>query len=153
MSAGFTRSLEAVLACFNPSSSPAKVTVRPQDAADRSRKWFAKFAEKRVMPLLVEVAQVAEKHGVTATSRLHESEGRLTAELVLIPRHLPQGARPPRLTVYAPGDERPLEIEYTGTFPGIGIGGGFGAEIDYDAIYPAQLEEKILEFVALATGA
>jgi hypothetical protein len=57
------------------------------------------------------------------------------------------------LTIYAPGDERPLEIEYTGNFPGIGIDGGFGAEIDYDAIYPDQLEEKILDFVALATGA
>jgi hypothetical protein len=153
MSAGFTRSLEAVLARTDADSPPAKATVRPQDAAERSRKWFAKFAEKRVMPLLAEAAQAAEKYGVTATFRLHETEGRLTAELVVIPRHLPQGIRPPRLTVYAPGDERPLEIEYTGTFPGIGVDGGFGSEVDYDAIYPAQLEEKILEFVALATGA
>ena len=105
------------------------------------------------MPLLAEVVKAAEKHGLTATSRLRELDGRPAADLVLVPRHLPPNARPPRLTIYAPGDERPLEIEYTGTFPGVGVDGGFGAEVDYDAIYPDQLEEKILGFVALATGA
>jgi hypothetical protein len=30
--------------------------------------------------------------------------------------------------------------------------GGFGAEIDYDFIYPSQLEEQILGFIALAVG-
>ena len=84
MSAGFTRSLEAVLARTDASSPPAKATVRPQDAAERSRKWFAKFAEKRVMPLLAEAAQAAEKYGVTATSRLHETEGRLTRGAVVV---------------------------------------------------------------------
>jgi hypothetical protein len=46
-----------------------------------------------------------------------------------------------------------LMVEYTGTFPGVGATGGFGAEVDYDAIYPSQVEEKILDFVALAAGA
>ena len=35
----------------------------------------------------------------------------------------------------------------------VGATGGFGAEIDYDTIYLSQIEEKVLDFVALATGA
>ena len=57
------------------------------------------------------------------------------------------------MTVYAAEGERPLMIEYTGTFPHAGVTGGFGAEIDFDPIFSSQVKEKILDFVALATGA
>ena len=46
-----------------------------------------------------------------------------------------------------------MAVDYTGTFPYVGATGGFGAEIDYDTIYLSQIEEKVLDFVALATGA
>jgi len=49
--------------------------------------------------------------------------------------------------------DRPLLVEYTGNFPGVGATGGYGAEIDYDTVYPSQLEEQILGFVKLAIGA
>ena len=105
------------------------------------------------MPLLDTAAETARKHGADATSRLVEENGHLAAELVLVRGRLPAGARPPRLTIYAAEGDRPLMVEYTGTFPHVGATGGFGAEVDYDAIYSSQIEEKILDFVALATGA
>jgi hypothetical protein len=105
------------------------------------------------MPLLDEVAAAAREHGAHATSRIAEVNGQLAAELVIVRGRLPKGARPPRLTVYATEEgERPLMIEYTGTFAHVGATGGFGAEIDFDPIYPSQLEEKILDFVELACG-
>ena len=104
------------------------------------------------MPLLDGVAETACAHGAEATSRLAEVNGRLAAELVIVRGVLPRDARPPRLTVYATDGEPPLMIEYTGTFPHVGATGGFGAEIDFDPIYPIQLEEKILDFVELACG-
>ena len=70
-----------------------------------------------------------------------------------MPRNLPEGAPPPRLAISVAPGERALAVDYTGTFPYAGASGGFGAEIDYDTIYPSQVEEKILDFVALATGA
>ena len=70
-----------------------------------------------------------------------------------MPRNLPKGAPPPRLAISATPGERTLAVDYTDTFPHAGAAGSFGAEIDYDTIYPSQVEEKILDFVALATGA
>jgi hypothetical protein len=57
------------------------------------------------------------------------------------------------LTLYAAEGDRPLMVEYTGTFPHAGATGGFGAEIDFDPIFSSQVTEKILDFVALAIGA
>ncbi|HUO00224.1 MAG TPA: hypothetical protein VMU69_28800 [Bradyrhizobium sp.] len=104
------------------------------------------------MPLLDDVAETARAHGAEATSRLADVNGQLAAELVIVRGFLPKDARPPRLTVYATDGEPPLMIEYTGTFPHVGATGGFGAEIDFDPIYPIQLEEKVLDFVELACG-
>lgn len=132
--------------------NPAPVAVLPSVATDRRRQWFSKLAMKTIMPLLDEVAETARAHGAEATARLAEVNGRPAAELVIVRGLLPKGARPPRLTVYATDSEPPLMIEYTGTFPHVGATGGFGAEIDFDPIYPIQLEEKILDFVELACG-
>jgi hypothetical protein len=126
----------------------------PVIATGRRRQWFLKVAAETIMPLLDKVAEAAREHGADATSRLAEVNGQPAAELVIARGLLPRGARPPRLTVYL-ADEGgpPLMIEYTGTFPHVSATGGFGAEIDFDPIYPSQLEEKILDFVELAFGA
>jgi hypothetical protein len=157
MTNDFVRSLEGVLRSLDkqealvPNAAPARRAVAPE-AAHR-RKWFAQFAAERVMPLLKHTVEAVEKNGGAATCRLNEQGETLSAELVIIPRHLPEGARPPRLAISAAQGERAVAIDYTGTFPYAGATGGFGAEIDYDMIYPGQVEEKILDFVALATGA
>ena len=43
-------------------------------------------------------------------------------------------------------------VEFTGTFPHAGATGSFGGEVDYTTIYPANLQEKIAEFVDMATA-
>lgn len=129
------------------------------------QQWFERFAKEKVIPLLTQAAENLKKRGYGGTASLHEIEGRLVAELHVAPPQLPSGARPPRLTITtarAPRGVRshigathdhPLLVEFTGTFPGVGATGGFGAEVDYDTIYPAQVEAKILTFLQLATGA
>lgn len=133
-------------------ANSAPAVRRSGTATERRQQWFSKLATKTIMPLLDEVAETARKHGADATSRLAEVNGQLAAELVIVRGFLPKGARPPRLTVYATEGEPPLMIEYTGTFPHIGATGGFGAEVEFDPIYPIQLEEKILDFVGLVCG-
>jgi hypothetical protein len=144
----------------NPADVEGSDEVR-RPHADR-QEWFVQFANERVIPLLQLAAQDAEKRGCSATVRLFEAGGRLVAELQAIPPGLPPGAPPPRLTVTtarpprlqnAPSThDRPLLVEYTGTFPGVGATGGFGGEVDYDSIYPSRLEEKVIGFLDLATG-
>ncbi len=154
--ADFTEALRAI---FNGTHKPAPKQKRPaspaagQPIGDHPPGHFVEYARTQIMPLLNKAVEVAEAHGAKASAGMSESEGRVTAELTIIPSNLPQGARPPRLAVYAPGQERPLEVEFTGTFPHEGRDGGYGAEVDYDAIHPEQLEEKVLDFIALATGA
>lgn len=140
------------------------VTALQTSTVDRQQ-WFERFANEKVIPLLSEAAENLKKRGYDAVASLHETEGRLVAELQVAPPRLPSGARPPRLTITtsrAPRGVRsisgamhdhPLLVEFTGTFPGVGATGGFGAEVDYDTIYPSQVEEKIVGFLQLATGA
>jgi len=115
------------------------------------QKWFAGLAAQKIMPLLTRTAKSAEANGVKASCRLKENNGRLAAELVIVPRRLPAGARPPQLTISAAEGPHSLAIDYTGTFPHSGATGNFGAEIEYDTIQPSQLENKVVAFVALAT--
>lgn len=131
---------------------PAPDPTKPA-TTERRQEWFSKLATTTIMPLLDDVAATARKHGADATSRLAEVNGHPAAELVILRGILSKGARPPRLIVYETEGEPPLMIEYTGTFPHVGATGGFGAEIDFDPIYPIQLEEKVLDFVELACGA
>jgi hypothetical protein len=131
---------------------PASPTAAEVESSHR-REWFAQFAAERLMPLLGQAVVTVEKTGGTANCRLNDKGETLAAELVVVPPNLPKGAPPPRLAISAAPGERALAVDYTGTFPGAGATGGFGGEIDYDTIYPSQAEEKILEFVALATGA
>lgn len=133
--------------------TPAPAARDLSTATERRRQWFANLATEKIIPLLDKVAEAARKHGADATARLAEVNGQLAAELVIVRGLLPKGARPPRLTVYAADGDPPLMIEYTGTFAHVGATGGFGAEIDFDSIYPNLLEEKILDFVELACGA
>jgi hypothetical protein len=157
VASNFVRSLEGVLRSLDKHEAPAPDAAKAQQALDAEsthrRKWFARFAAERVMPLLKHTVEAVEKNGDRATCRLNKQGEAVAAELVIVPRHLPEGARPPRLTISAAAGERAVAIDYTGTFPYAGVTGGFGAEIDYDMIYPSQVEEKILDFVALATGA
>ena len=141
MTTVFGRWLDGVLRHFyTPDVDPA-----------RRQKWFAEFAAEKVMPLLTRTAKSIEVNGGKANCRLDENEGRLAAELVIMPRLLPAGASPPQLSISAAEGPRPLAIDYTGTFPHSGATGGFGAEIEYDTAQPSQLEEKVAAFVALAT--
>jgi hypothetical protein len=157
MTSGFVRSLEDVLRSLGNNEPAPPNTARAKHVLDAEsshrRKWFARFAAERVMPLLAHTVQALERTGVTATCRLNEAGETLVAELVIVPRNLPAGAQPPRLSISAASGERAVAVDYTGTFPHAGVAGSFGAEIDYDTIYPSQVEEKILDFVALATGA
>ena len=154
MPSDFVRSLEGVLRNLEKGDPDAAVGRHALQAEiSHRRKWFARFAAERVMPLLAETVQAIEKNGGTASCRLNDKGESLAAELVIVPRSLPKSAPPPRLAISAAPGERALAIDYTGTFPYAGASGGFGAEIDYDTIYPSQVEEKILDFVALATGA
>jgi hypothetical protein len=153
----FNRALEGILRRTDPRPvrrEPAAPGAQNHAmATERRRQWFLKLAAETIMPLLDKVAETARGHGANAAARLAEVDGQATAELVVVRGFLPKGARPPRLTVYATEGGPPLMIEYTGTFPHVGATGGFGAEIDFDPIYPSQLEEKILDFVELACGA
>lgn len=161
MATDFVRSLQDLLRGLDQAGSddghaPANAIsakhILDAETAHR-RKWFARFAAERVMPLLRHAVQAVERTGGVASCRLNEGGDALTAELVIIPPRLPKGAPPPRLSISTAPGERALAIDYTGTFPGTGATGGFGAEIDFDTIYPSQVEDKILDFVALATGA
>lgn len=156
MALDFVRSLEGVLRSLDKHEAPQPEAVTAKHLLDAEsshrRKWFARFAAERVMPLLTQTVEAVEKNGGTANCRLSEGNT-LAAELVIVPRNLPEGVQPPRLSISAAPGERAVAVDYTGTFPYAGVTGGFGAEIDYDAIYPSQVEEKILDFVALATGA
>jgi hypothetical protein len=160
MNENFSKLLEALFQRTDPRQVPPPKPVPPpatppsrRNAAERRREWFAEFAAKEVMPLLDKVAETAKKHGATAHTRLAETDGGLLAELELVRGRLPQGARPPRLTIYAAEGEPPVMVEFTGTFPHVGALGGFGGEVDYDPVYPSQVEEKILDFIALVNGA
>jgi hypothetical protein len=157
MASDFVRSLEGVLRGLEKSepASPDGAPARHMLDAESShrRKWFAWFAAERVMPLLAQAVEAIEKNGGTARCRLNDKGETLAAELVIVPRNLPKCAPSPHLAISAAPGERALAVDYTGTFPFAGVNGGFGAEIDYDTIYPSQVEEKILDFVALATGA
>lgn len=159
MSDGFSKSLETILRATGARLAPA-TNVKPpapppptQDATERRQKRFAEFVKERVMPLFEKVVTAAKEHGATASCRLVAVDGRLAAELTFVRGRLPQGAKPPQMTVYATDGEPPVMVEFTGTFPHVGARGGFGAEVDYDSVYPSQVEEKLLEFVALASGA
>jgi hypothetical protein len=157
MTSKFTDALHTILRQSDPppacKGAPAPVE-RPAATAPRQRQeWFAALAASQIMPLLNQAATAARAHGADATARLAEENGHLAAELMIVRGPLPNGTRPPRLSVYATDDgARPLMIEFTGTFPHVGATGGFGAEVDFDPIYPSQLEEKILDFVRLAAG-
>jgi hypothetical protein len=158
MAEAFSRAIESLLGRTDATPRKVKTTPtiakpNPQEVTEKHRQWFAEFAANEVMPLLNEVAASARRHGAAATCRIADENGHLAADLVIVPSRLPTGAKPPRLTIYAVDGGRPLMVEYTGTFPGVGATGGFGAEVDYDPIYPSQVEEKILDFVALAAGA
>ena len=155
MTFDFVRSLEGILRTLKNSEPPplaAAKHVRDAESSHR-REWFARFAAERVMPLLAQTVDAIEKDGGSASCRLNDNGETLAAELVIVPRNLPKGAPPPRLAISAASGERAVAVDYTGTFPFAGATGGFGAEIDYDSIYPSQVEEKILDFVTLATGA
>lgn len=133
---------------------------RAKRAGGSRVEWFAHFAPATVMPLLERACQDLQRRGYPANARLDESTGRLIAELEVVLPGLPAGARPPRLAVTAArpprpqnrSHDRPLLIEFTGTFPSAGATGGFGGEIDYTTIYPTQLEEKVVEFLDMATA-
>ena len=159
MSGKFGRLVEGLLHRVHLREEPGEEVPAPslappgESAADRRKRWFACYAEEKVMPLLRQAAAAVETQGMQASCGLGEADGRLAAELVVVPPGLPEHAPPPRLIILADAGERSLNIEYTGTYPHAGATGGFGGEVDYDAVYPSQLEEKVLEFVALATGA
>ncbi|MBV9827898.1 MAG: hypothetical protein JO001_19885 [Alphaproteobacteria bacterium] len=115
--------------------------------------WFAQIVDERVVPLLQRAADQATQHGSTAECLKKTDEIGPAAELIISPPGLPARAQPPRLTIRpAPGGQRPLSIDIAGTFPNAGIEGGFGAEIEYDSVYPDQLDEQILRFLTLALG-
>lgn len=162
MNSDFDQSLKNILHRFDqrdtPRAAPAK-PPRPRAAAStdtveaRHRKWFAGYAPEHVIPLLTHVVEEVKKRRLDAHCRLAKDGDMCVAELVLVPPGLPQGARAPQLTIAAAPGPRGLSLEYTGTFPHTGAEGGFGAEVQYDTIYTNELEEHILEFVGLATGA
>ena len=112
------------------------------------------------MPLLERAAHDLQRRGYGASARLSDASGRLIAELEVVPPGLPAHARPPRLAITAsrpprqqnPSHDRPLLVEFTGTFPHAGATGGFGGEIDYMTIYPVQLEERVVEFLEMTTA-
>lgn len=158
MDNAFCRALDRLLHGFGERRppEPAAAASSPPDsesAASRRERWFAGFAEQRVMPLLRQTADAIERRDGVARCWLDDSDGTLRARLEITPPGLPEGAHPPRLTISVADKDHLLAIDYTGTFPGAGASGGFGAEIDYDTIRPGQLEEEILNFVACATGA
>jgi hypothetical protein len=159
MSAHFSRLLDGFLSRIDVRQThkgnpePATSAAKVESDAERRRKWFEEFAAARLMPLLSETAEAVKQRGRDAKCWLAPTDSRLAVELVIVPPHLPEHARPPRLTIYAGEGEYPLIVESTGTFPGIGATDGFGAEVDYDSIHTGQVEEKVLDFVRLATSA
>jgi hypothetical protein len=156
MASEFVRSLEGVLRNLErnePATAAAAAKHVLEAETSHRRKWFTRFAAERVMPLLAQAAEAIEKNGGAASCRLNDKGESLAAELVIVPRNLPSGAIPPRLSISAVAGERALAVDYTGTFPAVCASGGFGTEVDYDTIFPSQVEDKILDFVALATGA
>ena len=155
----FSRALDALLSRTDPRHVTRRVpapvdAARDSEAAAAARhQWFAKFAAEQAMPLLQEVVNSAKRHNIKAACELHEVDGRLSAELMLVHGELPHGARPPRLSLYAADGDPPVMVEFTGTFAHVGALGGFGGEVDYEPVYPSQIKEKVLDFVALASGA
>lgn len=166
MSNDFTRTLNAVVHSLSGHKPTQQQEAAPRsqwDAIDDRTEWFARFASERVMPLLEQSAQALRKRSYGVAARLRETDGRLVAGLEIVPPGLPAGARPPRLIITAArpprlrnapaAHDRPLVVEYGGTFPPVGATGRFSGEIDYDTVYPSQLEERPLDFIKLATGA
>jgi hypothetical protein len=171
MQSGFAQSLENVLrsvANSGPAPGPAPrpapgPTVQPkrppgtepgtETVESRHRKWFALSAADRVMPLLTHTVEALKQRGISAHCRLVKDGEALTAELTIVPPGLPHGARPPLLAIAAAPGPSGLSIDYTGTFPNAGLEGGFAAEIGYDTVYTSEIEEQLLQFVRLATGA
>ena len=152
----FIQSLENMLRGLENRDAPRARPERqaPAETAEsRHRKWFARFAREHVMPLLTHTVEALDKRGIRAHCRLNEEGDTLAAELVIDPPGLPKGARPPQLAIAAAPGPRGLSIDYTGTFPNAGAEGGFGAEVIYDTVYTTELEEQLLEFVRMATGA
>ena len=127
-------------------SEPATPSVQP-------RTWFSRFAEEQIMPLFRHTVEEMTKRGLATKCTFGATDGQFAAELVIVPPGLPHGARPPRLTIIGADGRRAVEVNYTGTFPHETQADGVGAEIGYDTIYPSQIEERILDFVRLATGA
>jgi hypothetical protein len=152
MPSEFSQSLANILHRFDAAASPP-AAAGSGTAESRHRKWFAAYAPGHVMPLLNQVVEQAKKRGLDAHCRLRRDGGTCTAELVIVPPKLPPSARPPLLAIAAAPGPRGLSIEYTGTYPGAGPEGGFGGEVQFDTIYTNELEDHILEFVRLATGA
>lgn len=167
---GFVRPLRAMLARAGRSpmaARPRSDEEAPKQGAERGaaggQARFARYAGEHVMPLLRQTAQDLAKRGFPATARLHDADGRLVAQLEVRPPGLPATARPPLLTVAAArhgrrettggSEDRLLLVEFTGTFPGAGAGGGFGAEVEYDTVNQRQLAERIDAFARLAAGA
>ncbi len=157
MASDFARSLEGVLRHLDKQVAAHRGVATAKQARDMEsahrRDWFARFARERIMPLLRETVEAVEQKGGSGKCRLIQGGGTLAAELIIEPPHLPEGAPPPRLSISPAPGERAVAVDYTGTFPYVGADGGFGSEIDYDTIYPSQVEDKILDFVTLATGA
>lgn len=155
----FSQSLENMLRGLDKRETPRTPVAKPtrQPEADtvesRHRQWFVHFAAEHVMPLLTHTVEALKQRGIDAHCRLDGDSDTLAAELVIVTPRLPKGARPPQLAIAAAPGPRGLSIDYTGTFPHSGVEGGFGGEIDYDTIYTSELEEQVLEFVRLATGA
>ncbi len=144
---------ENILHRFDGAASPPAATAGSDTVESRHRKWFAEYAPQHVTPLLNQVVELVKKRGLDAHCDLRQDGDMCVAELVILPPKLPQGARPPQLTITAAPGPRGLSIEYTGTYPGTGAKGGYGGQVQYDTIYTDELEAHIMEFVRLATEA
>ena len=156
MESAFTRALEHLLH-GGASAPPPRPAMPPRPAVmaetidSRHRRWFAHYAEERVLPLLSHAVEALRRRGFAARCRLVHDGDAVTGELVITPAGLPAGAMPPRFAVSAAAGPSGLSIDYTGSFPSAGAEGGFGAEIVYDTVTTGELEEQLLEFVRMAT--
>jgi hypothetical protein len=120
MATDFVRSLQDLLRGLDQTGPDACRCCTAKHILDAEtahrRKWFARFAAERVMPLLKHAAQAVEQTGGTANCRRNAGGDALTAELVIVPPNLPKGAPPPRLSISAAPGARALASDYTG-FP------------------------------------
>lgn len=121
----------------------------PQAGPAASHDWFHRLAEDKILPILKIAAAFAEKHSAQASVHLTQADGKTKAEMIISPAGLPAGARPPHLTIQAAETVHRLSVDVTGTFPHAGATGGFGAEIDYNTIYPEQVQDAVDAFMAL----